>query len=48
MTCKPEARKAIEEFRTAITLDERVDRVRTGRKWTARRHQCSLHAAARR
>jgi hypothetical protein len=37
--CKPESHKAIEEFRVGTTLDERVDRVRTGEKWITRRYQ---------
>jgi hypothetical protein len=37
--CKPESHKAIEEFRAGITLDERIDRVRNGKKWIVRRYQ---------
>jgi hypothetical protein len=37
--CKPDSHKAIEEFRVGITLDERIDRVRNGKKWTTRRYQ---------
>jgi len=37
--CKPESHKAIEEFRAGISLDERVDRVRNGKKWITRRYQ---------
>jgi hypothetical protein len=37
--CKPDSHKAIEEFRVGITLDERIDRVRNGKKWTTRRCQ---------
>ena len=37
--CKPESHKAIEEFRAGIILDERIDRVRNGKKWITRRYQ---------
>ena len=37
--CKPDSHKAIEEFRAGITLDERIDRVRSGKKWAIRRYQ---------
>jgi hypothetical protein len=37
--CKPDSHKAIEEFRVGIKLDERIDRVRSGKKWITRRHQ---------
>ena len=37
--CKPESHKAIEEFRAGIRLDERIDRVRSGKKWITRRYQ---------
>jgi hypothetical protein len=29
----------MEEFRAGITLDERIDRVRNGKKWITRRYQ---------
>jgi hypothetical protein len=37
--CKPDSHKAIEEFRAGITLDERIDRVRSGKNWITRRYQ---------
>jgi hypothetical protein len=37
--CKPDSPKAIEEFRAGIVLDERIDRVRRGKKSDTRRHQ---------
>ena len=37
--CKPDSHKAIEEFRTGIRLDERIDRFRSGKKWVAHRYQ---------
>jgi hypothetical protein len=37
--CKPDSHKAIEEFRTGIKLDERIDRVRSGKSWITRRYQ---------
>jgi hypothetical protein len=37
--CKPDRHKAIEEFRLGVRLDERIDRVRSGKKWATRRHQ---------
>jgi hypothetical protein len=46
--CKPESHRAIEEFRAGITLDERIDRVRSGKKWIARRYQWLCGPAAAR
>jgi hypothetical protein len=37
--CKPDSHKAIEEFRVGITLDQRVDRIRSGQKWVSHRYQ---------
>ena len=37
--CKPESHKAIEEFRAGIRLDERIDRIRRGKKWFVHRYQ---------
>ena len=37
--CKPDSHKAIEEFRAGIKLDERIDRVRSGKNWIVRRYQ---------
>jgi hypothetical protein len=37
--CKPESHKAIEEFRAGIKLDERIDRIRSGKNWISRRYQ---------
>ena len=37
--CKPDSHKAIEEFRVGIRLDERVDRIRIGKKWVSHRYQ---------
>ena len=37
--CKPDSHKAIEEFRAGITLDERIDRLRSGKTWATRRYQ---------
>lgn len=37
--CKPDSHPAIEEFRTGIVLDERIDRVRRGKQWTTYRYQ---------
>src|SRR3954467_13419763 len=37
--CKPDSHKAIEEFRSGIRLDERIDRVRSGNKWVTHRYQ---------
>jgi hypothetical protein len=31
--------RAIEEFRAGITLDERIDRIRRGKKWVTYRYQ---------
>jgi hypothetical protein len=45
--CKPESHKAIEEFRAGIMLDERINRIRRGKKWFVHRYQwlagVSLH-----
>jgi len=37
--CKPDSHKAIEEFRAGIRLDERIERIRRGKKWFAHRYQ---------
>ena len=37
--CKPDSHKAIEEFRAGIVLDERIDRVRRGKKWFTHRYR---------
>ena len=37
--CKPDSHKAIEEFRAGIRLDERIDRVRRGKKWFVHSYQ---------
>jgi hypothetical protein len=37
--CKPESHKAIEGFRAGISLRERTDRARNGKKWIIRRYQ---------
>ena len=37
--CKPDSHPAIEEFRTGIVLDERVDRVRRGKQWATHRYR---------
>ena len=37
--CKPDSHKAIEEFRVGIRLDERIDRIRIGKKWVSHRYQ---------
>ena len=37
--CKPDSHPAIEEFRTGIVLDQRVERVRRARHWTTHRYR---------
>ena len=37
--CKPDSHPAIEDFRTGIALDERLERLRRGRQWTTHRYR---------
>jgi hypothetical protein len=37
--CKPDSHPAIEELRTGVVLDERIDRVRRGKQWTTYRYR---------
>jgi hypothetical protein len=37
--CKPDSHPAIEEFRTGLVLEERVERVRRGKQWATHRYR---------